>query len=754
MDLQAFANESGGPTGYRVHAPINGNSSIGGGGGGGASIASGAYRSIASFSRRSRASITTGRTNRQQQRPAAAVHIVCAISENLAKETCVASLDASAPVTLTVTKQGNGQTYAETLAYLELLGPHEVLLNEGRRNSQLARKVCDLFETSGHEEMQLPNRELHRRRRNNTDNSLSMDEAAYQTGTGVVVKFVSRACFDQTKGAALLERVAREDTYDASVLSEYILLSASQALLQYTQQNLGATFSRKCLHLMVNSGGMNKMVIDRSTLMQLELLANARSGKTKISLVDTINHTKTSVGNRLLRTNLMSPPTRIDTITSRLDLVDAFLNDEEFFCDVNEHLKRLPCLDMMLTNVALVAPKGKNPRAPDDGVGTEVTEKVARKGISALIGIKTTLAALPAFTRALEDRLQELESREGRQYNYGQSEGEHEDDTTTLKSKLLVGLGGATVTGANELQHNHLLRAIIVAMKNEALTKVRETISATITQSTTSANRSAQRARHEECFAVKTDERSLMEVMRKAFMDNVDDIYILADEYSGEHGFHVSVRYSASRGYYLSIPEGTPIPAEFIHPTKIGRFITFTTEEVQKLNNRAQDNVQDLLFMTDGKIQEILDVARSHYDALASLSDAIALLDMCHSFAECVTKKANRPWSRPILTSENDDVCDNNSLVIRNGRYVVEVPNSLSPNDGSNDYVANDTYTTSEKNFTIISGINGSGKLGMWMCLLQVSYLLQPCPCDLPWPNLSSLIDPTLSFLAKEKVLI
>ena len=405
----------------------------------------------------------------------------------------------------------------------------------------------------------------------------------------------------------------------------------------------------------------------------------------------------------------MSPPTRIDTITSRLDLVDAFLNDEDFFFTVSDHLKRLPCLDMMLTNVILVANKRKDPSAADDGCGIDVTQKVARKGISSLIGIKTTLAALPAFIRALEDRLEQLERRQGRQYSYGQGEGE--DDTSTLKSNLLVGLGGATVTGGPDLQHNHLLRAIIVAMKNVALTKVRETISATFTESTTSAqNRgSAAVTRHEECFAVKADDKSLMTVVRKAYIDNVDDIHIRADELSGTHGFYVSVRYSASRGYYLSVPEGTSIPAEFIHPTKSGRCITFTTEEVQSLNTRAQDNVQDLLFMTDEKIQETLSVARSHYDALASLSDAIALLDMCHSFADCVAQKSNRPWSRPILTSEDDDVRDSNSLVIRNGRYVVEVPNTLSSRDGSNDYVANDTYTTSQKNFTIISGINGSG---------------------------------------------
>ena len=42
--------------------------------------------------------------------------------------------------------------------------------------------------------------------------------------------------------------------------------------------------------------------------------------------------------------------------------------------------------------------------------------------------------------------------------------------------------------------------------------------------------------------------------------------------------------------------------------------------------------------MTHERIQEALDVARANYDALASVTDAIALLDMCHSFADNVLK--------------------------------------------------------------------------------------------------------------------
>lgn len=74
------------------------------------------------LSRFSRASSSSGRNGTLN---GIAVHVVCAVSENLARETCVASMDAGAPTTLHVTKQGNGQTYAETMAYLQVLKPDE-----------------------------------------------------------------------------------------------------------------------------------------------------------------------------------------------------------------------------------------------------------------------------------------------------------------------------------------------------------------------------------------------------------------------------------------------------------------------------------------------------------------------------------------------------------------------------------------------------------------------------------------------------
>jgi MutS domain III/MutS family domain IV len=577
------------------------------------------------LSRFSRASTTRPTT---QAASTMAVHIVCAVSENLARETCVSSIDAGSPTSIYVTKQGNGQTYAETIAYLDILKPDEVLLNEGRRNSQLARKVMELYNVKS-TAMELPMEENRRQRlrRDGGDEDETLEEDRYGSmGSSTVVKFISRSCFDQTKGAELLQKVAREETYDATMVEEYILLSSAHAVLNYVQQSLGATFLKNSVYLSINSGGNNRMAIDRSTVLQLELLVNSKTGNVKDSLIGTIDCTKTTVGSRLLRTNLMSPPARVDTINTRLELVDLFLSNAEFFYAVLEHLSSLPDVDKMLSNIALVPRKATTAHKGKDDDGGMVNERMASKGISALVCIKTTLQALPSFAGVLQNHLQAMDSHNA---------GTDDASVVTDRSSLLVGLGGGGPP--HHLNRHHLLRAIIFAMTQPALATVLGAVSGVFTETTT-FSRNANVMRHQECFAFMCEENGMMSVLRKAFLANVDDIYKKADEYAEVYGISVSVRYSSSRGYYLAVPVdvGTDLPQVFLQPAKSGRFINCTTEEITSLNTRAQDNVHDLLLMTHDRIQEVMDVARNHYDVIATLCDAVALLDMCHSFADNV----------------------------------------------------------------------------------------------------------------------
>jgi MutS domain III len=367
------------------------------------------------FSRFSKAAThTTTGIRAMTSTTAAAVHIVCAISENLARETCVASMDAGSPTAMHISKQGNAQTYAETIAYLEVLQPDEVLLNEGRRSSQLAYKIMELYDVSFQSIAEVAmgeNQPRQRQRRNVRDdeNAYSDEDQNHPINDSAAVKFLSRAMFDQTRGAELLKRIAREESYDAMLMEEYILLSSANAVLHYVQQTLEVTYLRNSLHLSINASGNSRLMIDRSTMLQLELLVNAKTGKARESLIGMMDCTKTAVGSRLLRTNLMSPPARSDTINRRLELVDLFLSSQDFFFAVFEHLKNLPDIDKMLSNIALVPRKHQLDRDGKTVMNQKTQERLASKGISALVCLKSTLQELPSFATTLRDLLLDLE---------------------------------------------------------------------------------------------------------------------------------------------------------------------------------------------------------------------------------------------------------------------------------------------------------------------------------------------------------
>ena len=134
-----------------------------------------------------------------------------------------------------------------------------------------------------------------------------------------------------------------------------------------------------------------------------------------------------------------------------------------------------------------------------------------------------------------------------------------------------------------------------------------QNIESIFTESTAFAKNS-HAMRHQECFALRPSTDGMMDVLRKAFLANVDDIYALADGLAATHNITVKVKENAKRGYFLQIPceYAHALPAEVIQPVKRGKHIQCTTDEVFSLNARAQENVRDLLYLTHMRIQETL----------------------------------------------------------------------------------------------------------------------------------------------------
>ena len=213
------------------------------------------------------------------------------------------------------------------------------------------------------------------------------------------------------------------------------------------------------------------MNIDRRTAMNLELITNFKSGNQKESLFGAINFTKTVIGARLLRSNILRPTTDIATINLRLTTVEEFLRHNRVFTEVVTLLSSFPDMDKMLTGLVTV-PK-------------TITQKTARIGIDTLIYLKQTLKVSPQLATAMEQ--------------INSSNGEKEP-------------------------HNPLVAIIISNLTDKSLNKIEDMIMNVITEST-SFVKSAHAMRHQECFALKNGIHGLLDVARKTFLQTVEDIY-------------------------------------------------------------------------------------------------------------------------------------------------------------------------------------------------------------------------------------
>jgi DNA mismatch repair protein MSH4 len=73
-------------------------------------------------------------------------------------------------------------------------------------------------------------------------------------------------------------------------------------------------------------------MIDISAIQSLEIMQNARSPKSKESLFGLLNHTATPMGARMLRSNILQPPTEKDLfVVSRYEALAELLKNEEMF---------------------------------------------------------------------------------------------------------------------------------------------------------------------------------------------------------------------------------------------------------------------------------------------------------------------------------------------------------------------------------------------------------------------------------------
>ena len=278
--------------------------------------------------------------------------VIVSVIENRAREICIIKFDTANGSVIEIYLMTDSHSYNEALSTLSSLCPNEILLHDGCKNKTLSIKIEDSL------------------------------------GRTARVLFISRQYFDQDRGAEMLKKVVVGDV-DADLVAKYTVLAGTYCLLRYLENCQGSTFGRQSLRVDFCTSSVGRMAIDRRTSINLELISHVRTGNQKDSLFGAINHTKTVVGARLLRANILRPSTNIATLQMRLDVVELFLSNNPVFTEVVKILKQLPDLDKMLAGISQTF--------------KTTTIKTARMCIDTLIFLRQALQIAPQLADALHN---------------------------------------------------------------------------------------------------------------------------------------------------------------------------------------------------------------------------------------------------------------------------------------------------------------------------------------------------------------
>ena len=183
------------------------------------------------------------------------------------------------------------------------------------------------------------------------------------------------------------------------------------------------------------------------------------------------------------------------------------------------------------------------------------------------------------------------------------------------------------------------------------------------------------------------------------------------------HSITLELKYDTARQYYIRIAtselEERKPPEIFINSFRKMNFVECQTLDLLKLNQKIIDSHHEVLQMSDGSVQELIDKIREDIAPLFKTCEAIALLDMIASFAQLVTVQ---DYCRPELTD---------TLAIKSGRHPIREKIQTEK------FIPNDAYATQQSRFQIITGCNMSGK-STYIRSLAIMTVMAQVGCFVP----------------------
>ncbi|PRP75733.1 mutS protein [Planoprotostelium fungivorum] len=543
---------------------------------------------------------------------------VVSISENKSREIGLATIDLKSPNVI-ISQFVDTHTFIHTLSKLYIYQPVEIIVSETATASDLSVLIQNRFPDANFTSVQ--------RKYFNEDK---------EPGRARNVLFYGVGIFKQVE-CLIMKKTKRH--------VRYLALASTAALIKYVEYIQSISFSSHSLRLTVLSAHCS-IIMDSETIQHLEIITNRRNNGREHTLLGVMDHTKTAVGARLLKSNLVQPLCNINTLEARLDVVDVFCRDEKLLSTCRQILSQITDMDQLIHSMQLIT------------VPTQASLRESTTIIKAIIKMKHTIELVSRMAPVVRD------------------------------------------------QPCELLRAIHDTLSDATLPRLRDRICEIIDEKTV-WSKGASNVRNLICFAVKPGINGLLDVARKTYLEtsegevdrsvvdltHVKDMNALLRDYQVKYNMpQLKLQYNAKRGFFLTLDRQIKcLPSDFIQTIQQGKKIKCTTVDLQRMN----DSMNEIIMLTGRIVEELSHDIRTSLGCIYKTIDAVAILDMLQSFAI---------YTKGCTNAARPEFSDNGPLVIKQGRH--PIAEKISPSS----FVPNDTYVTDASNFHVITGPNMSGK--------------------------------------------
>uniref|UniRef100_A0A1B6D8P9 DNA mismatch repair proteins mutS family domain-containing protein n=1 Tax=Clastoptera arizonana TaxID=38151 RepID=A0A1B6D8P9_9HEMI len=476
-------------------------------------------------------------------------YVIVAITEGrgIARgEVGLAALDMKHPY-LVLCQISDSQTYSNTMIKINVLDTCELLVPNTFVEGQAMTKLMELI-NSGFPSI--------------TITTVQRQHFSDKTG----LSQVRNLCLNQYSSVELV------------VSRKFYALSAAAALIKYVEFEKNVFFAPKSLKIVYQSA-TDIMNIDVETAQRLELVLSYGSNEINGSLFGILNHCSTISGYRLLRANILQPPTTLPQIEKRLNSVTELAQNPMLLHSLQSTLIKFKEVEQLLW-MCVQTSNSKN-----DLMATE-------SQMNFILLLKTTMENISV----LKDCLQ--------------------DTQTSFFHEVLKDL-------ADE-KFETILNSINEVINEDARV--------------TKGHLASQLQR---CFAVKSGINGLLDVTRAAYSDLANNVYETVKAMAEEYGLPLRVNKTGNKGFHVVLNLGpnkqfssVDLPPIFIQVNRSKNSVSFTTEEINFLNLRLKVLLQEIQTISNVILFKLIQNLRQHISCLYKLCENIAELDLIMSFAQ------------------------------------------------------------------------------------------------------------------------